>query len=221
MGQGDGLAARARGRRRFATSVAGPRSDRTLELVDDGGDRWHLVIGGQIGVEVDPPSGDRARAARAGLALRALAAPATRPGRRGVSRASTAQSRFAGPATCACARPLHACRHHAPHRALGARRLPASERPRPRARARDSRPRARLVPRALDLLAEARAVRPDEASRRPAIHPSPRRPGGRVKRKRLTQDVSRLEAHGLRITPSPCLPFILTTTGRSNRRWRT
>ena len=31
-----------------------------IELVDDGGDRTHLVIGGHLGVEVDPAPGDRA-----------------------------------------------------------------------------------------------------------------------------------------------------------------
>ena len=36
-----------------------------IELVDDGGDRTHLVTGGHLGVEVDPPPGDLA-------ALRAL-----------------------------------------------------------------------------------------------------------------------------------------------------
>jgi len=36
-----------------------------IELVDDGGDRTHLVIRGHLGVEVDPPPGDLA-------ALRAL-----------------------------------------------------------------------------------------------------------------------------------------------------
>lgn len=85
---------------------------------------------------------------------------------------------FRRPATCAFV-PRSRCSPDAPHRALVARRPPASERPRPRACACDSRPRARLVPRALDLLADARGVRPDKASRHPAIPPfasSTRRP---------------------------------------------
>jgi len=43
-----------------------------IELVDDGGDRTHPVIGGQLGVEVDPPPRDRAalRAVDPHVALR-------------------------------------------------------------------------------------------------------------------------------------------------------
>ena len=54
-----------------------------IELVDDGGDRTHLVIGGHLGVDVDPPSGDLAalRALDPHVALRLHRA--TRPGRPG------------------------------------------------------------------------------------------------------------------------------------------
>ena len=61
-------------------SVAGVPA---IELVDDGGDRTHLVIGGHLGVEVDPPPGDLAalRALDSHVALRLHRA--TRPGRPG------------------------------------------------------------------------------------------------------------------------------------------
>ena len=54
-----------------------------IELVDDGGDRTHLVIGGHLGVEVDPPPRDLAalRALDPHVARRLYRA--TRPGRPG------------------------------------------------------------------------------------------------------------------------------------------
>jgi len=54
-----------------------------IELVDDDGDRTHLVIGGHLGVEVDPAPGDLAalRALDPHVALRLHRAP--RPGRPG------------------------------------------------------------------------------------------------------------------------------------------
>ena len=54
-----------------------------IELVDDGGDRTHLVIGGHLGVEVDSAPGDLAalRALDPYVALRLHRA--TRPGRPG------------------------------------------------------------------------------------------------------------------------------------------
>jgi hypothetical protein len=54
-----------------------------IELVDDGGDRAHLVIGGHLGVEVDPPPGDLAAlgALDSHVALRLHRT--TRPGRPG------------------------------------------------------------------------------------------------------------------------------------------
>jgi hypothetical protein len=63
-----------------------------IELVDDGGDRTHLVIGGHLGVEVDPPPGDLAalRALDPHVALRLHRA--TRPGRpRGLVRGTGPQ----------------------------------------------------------------------------------------------------------------------------------
>jgi hypothetical protein len=54
-----------------------------IELVDDGGDRTDLVVGGHLGVEVDLPPGDLAalRALDSHIALRLHRA--TRPGRPG------------------------------------------------------------------------------------------------------------------------------------------
>jgi hypothetical protein len=70
----------------------------------------------------------------------------------------------------------------APHQPVGPRGLPAGARPRLRACPRDSHPRPCLVSRALDLLAEARGVRPDQASA--VSSPFARRPGGRADRQR-------------------------------------
>jgi hypothetical protein len=71
-------------RRRFRRGGADVGVEPTqIELVDDGSDRTHLVIGGHLGVEVDPPPGDLAalRAPDPHVALRRnRATPPGRPG---------------------------------------------------------------------------------------------------------------------------------------------
>ena len=68
-----------------------------IELVDDGGDRTHLVIGGHRGVEVDPPPGDLAalRALDPHVAFRLHRA--ARPGRPGGFVNGTGPQRGLGP----------------------------------------------------------------------------------------------------------------------------
>jgi hypothetical protein len=83
-------------------------------------------------------------------------------------RGSSARSRFAGPATCACARRSSRSRTpratptRGPARSTSRRATEAASTPR--------RFASSPVP----------GVRPDEASRRPSAHPSPRQPGCRV-----------------------------------------
>ena len=68
-----------------------------IERVDDGGDRTHFVIGGHLGVEVDPAPGDLAalRALDPDVALRLHRA--TRPGRPGGFVSGTGPQRGLGP----------------------------------------------------------------------------------------------------------------------------
>jgi len=54
-----------------------------LELVDDGGERTHLVIGGHLGVDVDPPQGIWPRCARLTPYVALRLHRATRPDRYG------------------------------------------------------------------------------------------------------------------------------------------